>query len=127
MAPLVSVLDDPDPDLRACAALALGRVGAGSAASVLAERLGDDSAFVASIAADALSMLGERAVTPLAGKLDDGSPHVRLLAVRALGQTKSQSAIGPLFGVLEDSSYMVRYYAHEALEALGVGLVFVRP
>jgi hypothetical protein len=29
--------------------------------------------------------------------------------------------------VLEDSSYLVRYYAQEALDALGVGMVFVVP
>jgi HEAT repeat protein len=125
--PLVSALDDTDPDLRACAALALGRVGDGSAAPALAGKLDDESAFVAGIAADALSMLGERAVGALTGRLDDESPHTRLLAVRALGRTGSQSAIETLFGVLEDPSYLVRYYAHEALEALGVGMVFVAP
>ena len=125
--PLVRILDDPDPDVRACAALALGRAGDGAAASALADRLGDESAFVASITADALSMLGERAVEALAGRLADENPHVRLLAVRALGRIRSQNAIEPLFGVLEDSSYLVRYYAHEALEALGVGMVFVTP
>jgi HEAT repeat protein len=124
---LVSVLDDPDPDLRACAALALGRVGDGSAAFALASRLDDESAFVAGIAADALSMLGELAVEALASRLNDASPHSRLLAVRALGRIRSESAIEPLFGVLEDPSYLVRYYAHEALEASGVGMLFMRP
>ena len=125
--PLVGILDDPDPDVRACAALALGRVGHGSAAPALADRLDDESTFVASIAADALSMLGERAVEALAGRLADENPHIRLLAVRALRRINSQDAIGPLFGVLEDPSYLVRYYAHDALEALGVGVVFVMP
>jgi Uri superfamily endonuclease len=127
IAPLVSGLDDVEPDVRACAALALGRIGDGSAAPALASRLADESAFVASIAADALSMIGEPAVEALADKLADESPHVRLLAVRALGRTKSQRAIVPLFGVLEDSSYLVRYYAQDALEALGVGMVFLTP
>lgn len=125
--PLLLALDDPVPDIRACAALALGRIGDGTAALALAARLVDESAFVASIAADALMMIGEPSVGALAGKLQDESTHVRLLAVRALGRIKSQSAIGPLFGVLEDPSYLVRYYAHEALEALGVGMVFMAP
>lgn len=127
VAPLVDSLDDKEPDVRACAALALGHIGDGSAAPALAGRLADESAFVASIAADALSMIGEPAVEALAGKLADESPHVRLLAVRALGQTRSQRAIVPLFGVLEDSSYLVRHYAQDALEALGVGMLFVAP
>jgi HEAT repeat protein/Uri superfamily endonuclease len=125
--PLVGVLADQDPDVRACAALALGRIGHGSAAPAVAARLADDSAFVAGIAADALQMIGEAAVGPLTEVLAYGDPHARLLAVRALGRIRSQSAVGPLFGALEDSSYLVRYYAQEALEALGVGMVFLRP
>jgi len=82
---------------------------------------------VASIAADALSMIGEPAVEPLAEMLSDASPHTRLLAVRALGRIGTRGTLAPLFGALEDSSYLVRYYAQEALEALGVGMVFLRP
>jgi Uri superfamily endonuclease len=124
---LIDALSDCEPDVRACAALALGRLKDGGAAPSLAARLADESAFVASIAADALSMIGEPAVSALAEMLGDGDTHVRLLAVRSLGRIKSQRAIGPLFGVLEDSSYLVRYYAQEALEALGVGMVFLTP
>jgi HEAT repeat protein/Uri superfamily endonuclease len=124
---LSDVLEDPDPDLRACAALALGRIGDDSAAPALAMHLADSSAFVASIAADALSLIGEGAIETLAASLNSPEPHTRLLAVRALSRIKSQEAIGPLFGVLEDPSYLVRYYAHEALEAFGVGMVLFSP
>jgi len=124
---LKDVLNDGDPDLRACAALALGRIRDASAAPALATRLGDASAFVASIAADALSLIGEPAVETLAESLASPEPHTRLLAVRALSRIKSQEAIGPLFGVLQDPSYLVRYYAQEALEALGVGMVLFSP
>jgi HEAT repeat protein/Uri superfamily endonuclease len=125
--PLLEALGDPVPDVRACAALALGRIGDGAGAPALAERLGDESAFVASVAADALSMIGDPAVGPLAEKLQDESAHARLLAVRALARIKSPRTIGPLFGVLEDPSYLVRFYARQALEALGVGMVFMAP
>jgi Uri superfamily endonuclease len=125
--PLVGAMTDPDPDVRACAALALGRVGDGMAAPALAARLTDDSAFVAGIAADGLTMIGEPAIGVLAEVLADEDSHVRLLAVRSLGRMRTQSAIGPLFGALEDPSYLVRYYAREALDALGVGMVFFTP
>jgi HEAT repeat protein len=125
--PLVGALTDPDPDVRACVALALGRIGEGSASPGLAARLGDESAFVASVAADALSMIGEPAVGALIEMLVAESPHVRLLVVRALGRIKAQSAVGPLWGLLEDPSYLVRYYAQEALEKLGAGMVFFAP
>ncbi len=124
---LVGILSDADPDVRACACLALGRVGGGEAAQALAARLADESPFVASIAADALSMIGEPAVEVLAECLGAEETHARLLAVRALSRIKSKAVIGPLFGVLEDSSYLVRHYAREALEALGVGMVFFSP
>lgn len=124
---LVRVLDDPDPDVRACTALALGRLKAAEGAPALALLLADESAFVASVTADALSMIGEAAVPTLAESLNSENAHTRLLAVRALGRIKSQQAIGPLFEVLEDPSYLVRYYAHEALEALGVGMLFFSP
>lgn len=124
---LVDILDDADPDVRACACLALGRIGDGRAAPSLAASLGDQSPFVASIAADALSMIGEPAVDVLAESLGARETHTRLLAVRALSRIKSQAAIGPLFGVLEDPSYLVRHYAQEALEALGLGMVFFSP
>lgn len=124
---LVGALADADPDVRACAALALGRIGDGAAAPALAARLGDESAFVAGIAADALSMIGEPAVEALVAMLADERQHVRLLAVRALARIQSPGSIGPLFGLLEDSSYLVRYHAQEALEALGVGMIFVAP
>jgi Uri superfamily endonuclease len=124
---LVQGMEDGDPDVRACAALALGRIGAAAAAPALADRLADDSAFVASVAADALSMIGDGAVEALATKLASDSAHTRLLAVRALSRIKSQQAIGPLFGLLEDPSYLVRHYAREALESLGVGMIFFSP
>ena len=124
---LATALRDQDPDVRACAALALGHTGDGSAAAALADGLGDESAFVASVAADALSMLGEPAIEALVARLGDEMPHIRLLAVRALGRIGSEQVIGPLLGVLEDESYMVRYYAHDALEALGVGMVYMAP
>jgi len=124
---LSGALADADPDVRACAALALGRTGEGSAVLPLAGALADESAFVAGVAADALSMIGEPAIEVLAGRIEDKSSHVRLLAVRALSRIRSEKAIAPLLAVQEDPSYLVRYYAREALEALGVGLVFVAP
>jgi HEAT repeat protein len=124
---LTTALRDHDPDVRACAALALGHTGDGSAATALADGLGDESAFVASVATDALSMLGEPAIEALVARLGDEMPHVRILAVRALGRIGSERVIGPLLGLLEDESYMVRYYAHDALEALGVGMVYMAP
>jgi Uri superfamily endonuclease len=125
--PLLRALGDPDPDVRACGALALGHTGSALAATGLAARLADDSAFVAGIAADALAMIGPPAVQPLIAMLAAEEPRTRLLAVRALARVKDTSAIGPLFHMLDDPSYLVRFYADEALEALGVGMTYFAP
>ena len=127
IAPLNLALADEDADVRACACLALGRIGAVSAAPALAARLADESGFVAAIAADALSMLGEGAVVALARVLQNERPTVRLLAVRALGRTGSLRAVEPLCGALEDTSYLVSQSAMDALEKLGVGMVYFSP
>lgn len=125
--PLLPALGDVDADVRACAALALGCIGAGAAGPGLAARLTDDSAFVAGIAADALAMIGPAAVESLLAVLAAEDASARLLAVRALARIKDPSAIGPVFELLDDPSYLVRYYADEALEAMGAGLIYVAP
>jgi len=124
---LIFALADTDPDVRACAALALGWLGAGTAAGDLAGCLADESTFVADIAADALSMIGEPAIEALVARLRDEVPRGRLLAARALGRIGSQKAVAPLLALLEDPSYLVRYRAQEALDALGVGMVYLAP
>ena len=125
--PLIEALDDTNPDVRACAALALGHIGSGSAALALAARLADDSAFAAGIAADALSMIGPAAVEALIASLQAPQASARLLAVRALGRIGDERAVEPLCRLLDDPSYLVRYHVEEALEALGVGMVYVAP
>jgi bilin biosynthesis protein len=125
--PLVQTLADAEPDVRACAALALGHIGAGSAAPALAASLADDSAFVAGIAADALTMIGPLAVEALTASLQAPQACARLLAVRALGRIGDGQAVEPLCRLLDDPSYLVRYHVEEALEAMGVGMVYVAP
>lgn len=127
VAPLVQALEDADPDVRACAALALGHIRAGSAAPALVAKLADDSAFVAGIAADALSMIGPPAVEALMASLQAPQASARVLAVRAMGRIGDEQAVEPLCRLLDDPSYLVRYHVEEALEALGVGMVYVAP
>src|SRR5690606_1698764 len=98
-------LGDPEPDVRACAALGLGHTGSATASTALAARLADESGFVAAVAADALSMLGKPATEALIAMLEAEDPRSRLLAVRALARVKDTSAIGPIFKLLDDPSY----------------------
>lgn len=124
---LVAALDDPDSSVRACAAQGLGELGAGEAVASLVRRLADPSPFVARIAADGLARIGAPAVPALIAALRDGDVQTRMGAARALRAIQSQEAIPVLCAALDDTSAAVAYYAEEALEKMGVGLVLFRP
>ncbi len=128
LALLLETLADPDPDVRACAAHGLGELAAPEAANPLVRLLNDESAFVARIASNALIQIGQPAVPTLIEALSSTSPAVRAGAARALvPQESTHDAIPALFAVLDDESAIVTYYAEEALERMGVGMIFVKP
>lgn len=124
---LLETLSDSDPDVRACAAYGLGDLAASEAAIPLVRLLADESAFVARIASNALIQIGQTTVPVLIDALGSKSPGVRAGAARALIPLESHDAIPALFSALDDESAIVTYYAEEALERMGVGMVFVKP
>jgi HEAT repeat protein len=118
---LLAALDDGTPDVRACAALALGKLYADQAAGALARRLGDDDALVASVAGAALLRIGRAAIAPLAEVMRFGeTARARALAVRALERIGAPESAGVLWEALDrDPSYLVHHHAYAALEAMG--------
>jgi len=124
---LIATLTDPDPDVRACAAQGLGELRAEDAVAGLVRCLADPSPFVSRIAADGLARIGPPAVTALIAALQEGEVLARAGAARALSFIQPDDAIPALYAALDDPSAIVTYYAEEALERMGVGLVFFRP
>jgi HEAT repeat protein len=124
---LVELLRDSDPDVRACAAMGLGTLGATEATVPLILALGDESAYVGRIASNALIQIGPPAASALIEALGSPSSAVRAGAARALIPLKSQDAIPALFAALDDESVIVNYYAEEALWHLGLGMVLFKP
>jgi len=124
---LIATLTDPDPDVRACAAQGLGELRAEDAVAGLVRCLADPSPFVSRIAADGLARIGPPAVTALIAALQEGEVLARAGAARALSFIQPEDAIPALYAALDDPSAIVTYYAEEALERMGVGLVFFRP
>ncbi len=127
VAALIAVLGDPDPDVRACAVVALAELRPAEAVEPLVVRLDDPSAYVARLAADALAQFGDAAVEPLIRTLREGGVAARAGAARALRALQSPQAIPALCAALDDPSAVVTAYAEEALERMGVGLVFFSP
>jgi HEAT repeat protein len=124
---IMATLEDPDPDVRACAVVALSNLQPREAISSLIIRLSDPSAYVGRLAADALSQFGETAVVALIDALEEGDTATRAGAARALRAIQPQEAILALYKALDDPSAVVTYYAEEALEKMGVGIIFLRP
>ncbi|MGD8243870.1 MAG: HEAT repeat domain-containing protein [Anaerolineae bacterium] len=124
---LITALEDADPDVRACAVVALSQLKPEEAVAPLIARLPDRSAYVGRLAADALGQFGKPAVKALIDALREGETTARAGAARALSAIQSEEAIPALYQALDDSSALVTYYAEEALEKMGVGIVLFRP
>jgi len=124
---LTTALADPDPDVRACAAQGLGELRAEEAVAGLVRCLADPSPFISRIVADSLARIGPPAVPALIVALQEGEVLTRSGAARALSIIQPEEAIPALCAALDDPSAIVTYYAEEALERMGVGLVLLRP
>ncbi|MFQ6101408.1 MAG: HEAT repeat domain-containing protein [Anaerolineae bacterium] len=124
---LITALDDPDPYVRACAVQGLGELHAGEAVNGLVRCLADSSPLVSRIAADSLARIGSPAVPALIAALQEGEVLARAGAARALSIIQPEEAVPALCAALDDPSAIVTYYAEEALERMGVGLVLFQP
>ena len=95
--PVLAVLANPNPYVRAEAANILGRIGDKEAVPALIERLADTHEEVRRRAAHALGRIADpRAVPALIRTLADKSSHVAWAAAGALGSTRDPRAIQPL-------------------------------
>jgi HEAT repeat protein len=124
---LIQALADPDPDARVCAALGLGELKAAEAIAPLTDLLADASAYVGRIAGNALAQIGPPAIPALIQTLGSPSPAARAGAARVLVPLESHDAIPALFAALDDDSALVTHYAEQALERMGVGMVYFMP
>jgi HEAT repeat protein len=124
---LVRALDDPDDEVRAKAATALGRLGDQRAINHLLERLLTDPApFVRGRMAATLGQFGgPEVIDRLVHALGDPAWWVRMRSVEALEQIGT-AAEGPLIVALDDGDREIRRRAAVALERLGVAANLVR-
>jgi HEAT repeat protein len=122
---LLPLLSDPDADLRACAIAALGARRAVEAVSALVAALADPSPYLSRLASDALIQIGPPAVPDLIRALQtSASQQTRIHAARALALLAAPESIPALYHALEDDSSLVQYWADEALERLGLGMIY---
>lgn len=121
---LVEGLTDPDEDVRVCAILGAGERRLESAVEPLLALMAASKAYVRRHVGDALSKIGEAAVPGLIEALTDSQPGVRAQAARALVPIESQQAIPALIQALDDTEPAVEHFAWEALQRMGVGVMY---
>ncbi|MBW4471583.1 MAG: HEAT repeat domain-containing protein [Stenomitos rutilans HA7619-LM2] len=104
--PLLSVVGDPNPTIRAIALGALGSFHDPRTPPVLIQGLQDQNAMVKQVAVEELGFCNDSAlqsdlVSLLSGCLQDQDAAVRQAATIALGRLGSDAAADALFGVLK--------------------------
>ena len=124
---LVTLLQDPSPDVRRTAALSLGKIGHSAATTALVEALSDPDSRVREYSAWALGQIGEdvndTAAVRLAGALSDEHPSVKQAAALALGKIGPRPPVIAILtqalAVGERSSRRAAVKAFTQLEAKG--------
>lgn len=71
--------------------------------------------------------MGAPAVTPLLEALASPEAAVRIEAARALSAIRDPQSIPALIAAVDDPSAVVQYWAEQALDRLGVGMVYFKP
>jgi HEAT repeats/HEAT repeat len=116
---LISALHDPEKEVRAQAASALGEVGI-AALPDLVPLLRDPEWRVRYRAAEAIgSIHSDRACQALLGALADERDHVRYMAAKGLGRIGNRNAVTSLAPLLNDENPFVRKSAATALGLIG--------
>lgn len=118
---LAPFLKDPDPEVRAACAWALGQIGDASLVMDLRIRMEKEpDPAVRRALADALARLGDpTAVRTLAERVEDADPAVRVAAVRALAAVRGDAARAGLAKALANPHAEVRNTARAALIEAG--------
>lgn len=124
---LIHCLIDEDNSVRQCAAFGLRQQPSAKAIPQLIGMLGDADRLLARLAADALSVMGESAISPLTEALRATESTVRSEAARALSLIDDPAVIPPLFAALDDPSPLVTHWAELGLTRLGVGMIYFDP
>ena len=121
--PLLILMGEKDPGVRARACVVLGRTGerGRDAIPALTRALGDDEPSVGRCAAWALSKIGQLASEPLLEKCKDKDPAVKALAIWSLAEIYPQppEAVSLFAKALRADDVRVRKAAADGLAKLG--------
>lgn len=126
---LLELLDDPDPDVRRTATMAVGKIGHPGPAGALVQGLKDPDPLVREYSASSLGSLGEvvrdQAGLAVADLLLDSSDAAKQAAARALGEIgTAPKALDSVIEALGDPDVRTRRAAVLALGRIEAGSAF---
>lgn len=117
--PLVTVLEEPDADLRRSVVQAMSKMD-DSVVPLIIPYLQHKIPYVRASAAEIVGAIRNvRAVRPLVDLLTDSNDEVRRTAAMALGQIGDDAAVDPLVAALKYADAEMQLVAAQALEKLG--------
>ena len=118
LSPLLPLLQDERPDVRAKAVEALGKLGDTLALGPMLGLLSDRSSRVRAKVAGALGNFGDQSVVPtLTALLSDRDSAIRQSAARSLGRLRAPASLPALLKYLQEARE--HYEVYEAIQALG--------
>lgn len=138
---LIPFLNDPNPEVRQCAALGLAARPDEGAIQPLIQALSDEDSLLGGLAVNALVKIGKAAVPSLIDAVErrpDGSSvadrveggglqSARIHALRALAEIRDHRAIPVMMQVMGEDSALLQHWAKEGLERLGLDMVYIKP
>ncbi len=124
---LLPLLDDPESDVRAAAALALCNHPSERSVPALIKALGDPDNLTAGLVVNALVTVGSPAVPALLECMEGGQRDARILALRALAEIGDHRAVPAFMQAVEHDSALAQYWAKNGLDRLGLEMIYIKP
>jgi HEAT repeat protein len=121
------LLDDPAPEVRAAAVLALCNHPDEVAIPALIKSLADEDSMTAGLAVTALVKIGKPATESLMEAASGADLNVCILILRALSEICDHRAVPLFMKSLDKKSALLQYWAQVGLERLGLDMVYIKP
>ena len=122
----IGALQDVSTEVRQAAALALAAHPALQAAPVLVQALSNEDAMLQTLAANALSAIGQP-VVPILLDAFPGSPlSVKIHIMRVLAEVRDPRAIPVMMKAMELDSAILQHWCEIGLQQLGLDMVYLK-
>jgi HEAT repeat protein len=123
----IECLGDRQAEVRSAAALALAEHPDPRSLPALVKLLGDEDDLAALLAVRAVARLGESAIPSLINAFESAPQKGQIHMLRAFAELRDPRSIGLLMRALDGTSALMQYWAQQALQRLGMDMVYLRP